>query len=854
MTGKRIAALFVFLVLLLTAGQPIQAVVRLDADSDVSDSAFGRAVGISGDSAIVGACRDQVDDDIRAGSASVFRRGNNVWELEAELTAWDGMPNDFFGHSVAISGDWAVVGAFHHYGTDFGSGAAYVYERRSTGWQPSKKLTAGDGGRNDAFGYSVAMSGDVAVIGAYRAGGKGAAYVFLRGSSGWTQAAKLTASDGRDGDDFGRSVSVSGDRAIVGAIHHGVNGVRSGAAYVYRRDGSRWIEEAKLLPAESGADDFFGFSVSISGDWAVIGASADDDQGTDAGAAYVFQRSGSSWTQYEKLLPSSEASGDFFGRSVALSGISIVVGADGTDKWGANSGAAYIYEKMAGGWEQTAKLTPTDGRTGDRFGWRVAADSGLSGDWFLIGVRDSVPGAAYIHSQNSDGPRIEITPSALTLHQASSQGTGQETRSDADGGDSVENASASGIVVPEAVQQYWTGRMIPPLKPMAAALPSGVDWRRFDSPVKSQGGCGSCWAFAAVALVENLVNQEEIPEAADLSEQTVLACADGGCRGGWYWDALSYISRNGIPSEACHPYEARDNNCQDRCEQPNYLIKIREHTSAMGLWGEEHSVDDMKLALQNGPLIVYMRVPDDGTFEGMGYQGGIYDYQGGSISAQQGHAVLVVGYNDLQKYFLVKNSWGDWWGENGYFRIAYDDVTDHVRFGSYAVTASGAYLEGAGSFVTVANSGTADLIISDIRSNKSWLKFSPSAFLPISSDDRKSLNIFVSDWNAVLNSIDNTGDITIFSNDPARPAISVAITALPGVGWPPSDGPDRGDLNNDDVVDLTDAVIALKIVSGIQVRIPYDLRSDYDAGDVDVNGNNRVDVAEAIYAMIRAAR
>ena len=851
MARRGITALIMLLMLMRIGGAPVHAAVRLDSDSDAPDNAFGRAVGISGDHAVVGAPLDRADGDVRTGAAYLFRRENNLWERAETLMAPDGAESDFFGHGAAISGDWAIVGAPHHHGPAFGSGAAYVYERGSTGWRLSKKLTAADGGRNDAFGWSVAISGETAVVGAYRADGRGAAYVFVKGSSGWTQAARLTASDGDDGDDFGRSVSVSGDRVVAGAIHHGGHGGRSGAAYVYRRDGGQWVQEDELYPSDGSPDDFFGFSVSVSGDWALIGASADDDRGADAGAAYLFQRNGTRWTQSRKLLPSG-ASGDFFGRSAALSGKWAVVGADGTDKWGADSGAVYIYEKKTAGWEQTAKLMPTGGRTGDRLGWSVAADNDEPVGRFIFGARDSSPGVAYVHSESADAPHIEVAPSSLTLYQVASSPPNQDGRSMDDDHDNPVFAVASGIVPPEAVRRYWAERVIPPSKPIADALPSVVDWSRFDSAVKSQGGCGSCWAFASVALVENLINQEGISGADDLSEQTILSCSgDGGCRGGWYFEGLRYMSQSGVSSEACHPYEARDDNCGDRCEQPNYLIKIREHTSAMGLWGDDHSVDDMKLALQNGPLIVYMLVPDDGTFEGVGYQGGIYDYQGGSISAQQGHAVLVVGYNDLQKYFLVKNSWGEWWGENGYFRIAYDDVADEVRFGSYAATASGAYMEGAGGFVTIGNSGKTDLIISDIRSNRpAWLGFSPSGFSPISSDVRKSLNIYVSDWNAVRNSTDNTGEITIYTNDPYQAAVSISVKAVFAAGCCTPDDPDKGNLNMDEVVDLRDAIIALKILSGIHVRYP-DLRSDFEAADV--NGNTRIDLVEAIYALTRAS-
>ncbi len=842
-------AFLVLLLLMLAGAQPAWSAVKLDADSGVLDSGFGRAVGISGDYAIVGAPRDAAEGEMRAGAAYLFRRENNLWDLDENLTAGDGAPSDFFGHSVAISGDWAIVGAPHHHGTAYGSGAAYLYERGSAGWRFVKKLTASDGGRNDAFGYSVSISGETAAVGAYRADGRGAVYVFVNGNSGWTQADKLTASDGGEGDDFGRSVAVSGDRVLVGAIHHGGHGLRSGAAYVYRRDGGQWMEEDELRPSGGSSDDFFGFSVSISDDWALIGASADDDRGTGAGAAYFFQRTGTGWIQRTKLVPSGE-SGDFFGRAVALSGKWAVVGADGTDKWGADSGAAYLMELKTSGWQQVEKMMPNDGRTGDRLGWSVAADEDWAGGRFMIGTRDSSPGAAYVHSETANAPHIEVSPSSLTLHKLAAS-PGLDYRTGDDDRDSLSYAVASGIEPPKEVEQYWEERVIPPSKPIAEALPAAVDWSRYDSPVKSQGGCGSCWAFATVALVENLINQAQISGAGDLSEQTLLSCSvEDGCSGGWYFDALRYVNQNGVSSETCYPYMARNGDCDDRCEQPNYLIKIQEHTPKMGLWGKDPTVDDLKLALQNGPLIVFMLVPDDGTFEGNGYKGGIYDFQGDSISGRQGHAVLVVGYNDLQEFFKVKNSWGDGWGENGYFRIAYDDVTDEVQFGSYAATASGVYMEGNGEFVTVGNSGNADLTVSRITTNQpSWLGFSPSTLSPIPEGGQKSLNIYVSDWNALYNSYNNTGEITIYSNDPHQVAVSISVEAV-YTGRHDDIEHDKGDLNNDDSVDLMDAIIALKIVSGIQVGYPT-LRSDIEAADV--NGNMRIDPVEAIYAMTRAS-
>lgn len=243
-----------------------------------------------------------------------------------------------------------------------------------------------------------------------------------------------------------------------------------------------------------------------------------------------------------------------------------------------------------------------------------------------------------------------------------------------------------GLVIPEEIRDYWKTHA-PALRYNASELLGSVDWSSNDSPVKDQSYCGSCWAFSAMALVENIGIQD------DLSEQVLVSCVSGNdCNGGWYGDALEYIHDHGVPAESCYPYTAQNGNCGSTCSDPDFLEKVTQYDGS-GRWGDpdEGTVSDLKALLQSGPAIVSMLVPEGTSFTG--YSGGIYDYDGGSIPEERGHAVLVVGYNDSQSYFKVKNSWGPSWGESGYFRIAYDDVTDDVQFGGYACIASGAYTE-----------------------------------------------------------------------------------------------------------------------------------------------------------------
>jgi len=243
--------------------------------------------------------------------------------------------------------------------------------------------------------------------------------------------------------------------------------------------------------------------------------------------------------------------------------------------------------------------------------------------------------------------------------------------------------SSLGLVIPHDVKEYWENTVSQVGHNMNSLL-SSVDWSINDSDVKYQGGCGSCWAFAAVALIENIGNKN------NLSEQVVVSCATGSCSGGWYGDALKYCHDYGLPPEDCYYYLAQNGNCDDKCEHPEYLEQVANY-DYYGRWGHptDGTVNNLKNLLQSGPVCVSMLVPEGDSFTG--YSGDIYDYEGGAISPSRAHAILVVGYDDNEQYFKAKNSWGFGWGENGYFRIAYDDVTDDVQFGGYACTASGIY-------------------------------------------------------------------------------------------------------------------------------------------------------------------
>ena len=180
----------------------------------------------------------------------------------------------------------------------------------------------------------------------------GSAYIFKRTGTTWVQEDKLLPTDGATLDRFGVSVSISGDYAIVGAIFHNDNGLESGSAYLFKRTGTTWVQEDKLLPTDGAEGDQFGVSVSISGDYAVVGAYLNGDNGLESGSAYIFKRTGTTWVQEDKLLPTDGAEGDKFGRSVSISGNNTVVGSFGDDVHGDFSGSAYLFGGSGTSWFQ----------------------------------------------------------------------------------------------------------------------------------------------------------------------------------------------------------------------------------------------------------------------------------------------------------------------------------------------------------------------------------------------------------------------------------------------------------------------------------------------------------------------
>jgi hypothetical protein len=365
----------------------------------------------------------------------------------AKLTASDGAEDDYFGRSVAISGDTVVVGADRDdIGGNAYQGSAYVFVRPQGGWTDmteSAKLTASEGAAGDLFGQSVAIGGDTVVVGAQydSTGGNanhGSAYVFVRPQEGWmdmSETIKLTASDRTGFDYFGSSVAIDGDTVVVGADHDEIGGnAYQGSAYVFVRPVGGWIgtltESAKLTASDGAGYDFFGQSVAISGNTVVIGADHDEiGVNTWQGSVYVFEQPQGGWTdmtERAKLTASDGAEDDYFGRSVAISGDTVVVGAVFGDIGGnADQGSAYVFVRPQEGWmdmTQSAKLTASDGAWGDEFGQSVA----IGGDTVVVGAyvddigEHVAQGSAYVFDRPQEG-WLDMTQSAKLT---ASDGTG----------------------------------------------------------------------------------------------------------------------------------------------------------------------------------------------------------------------------------------------------------------------------------------------------------------------------------------------------------------------------------------------------------------------------------------------
>ncbi|MCS4503369.1 FG-GAP repeat protein [Arhodomonas aquaeolei] len=333
------------------------------------------------------------------------------------FVARQAVDGDVFGTTVAIDDGRVAVGASS---TDLERddvGAVYLFDRTGGGIAPAAMLQASDGELADGFGASVAVSGDTVLVGApgvvLSELNEGAAYLFERKGGAWTPVAKLRRDTVGKNDMAGVAVALDGGVAAIGAPGADVVGEDSGVVLVYERGEGGWTKTASLTPKSAG--ERFGSAVAVDGDRILVGASGDVPAKETTGSAYVFERRDSGWEQAARLTPSDGGGGDGFGDAVALAGDRALVGARFADLDGSDEGAAYVFGRTGEGWSEIAKLTAPEPADRDQFGHAVA----LAGDIAVVGAprvdepgRDS--GAVWTFAPGDDGWRLStrLSPSA----------------------------------------------------------------------------------------------------------------------------------------------------------------------------------------------------------------------------------------------------------------------------------------------------------------------------------------------------------------------------------------------------------------------------------------------------------
>ena len=383
----------------------------------------------------------KVSDGISFGSGTTefsltFGPDWSATPTERKIVASDAAAGDQFGTGVAISsdGNYVIVGAPLEDGTSTDMGAAYVYVRSGSTWTQQAKLVSSDLQETDYFGHSVSINSDgtYAIVGAYGedtgASLAGAAYIFTRSGSTWTQQQKIQASDKQASDLFGVTVSISGDGnyAIAGAYVEDTGGSSAGSAYVFERSGSTWTQQQKIQASDAGFNKYFGYSVSLNSDGTYAAISSPRDNNDYTGSAYIFTRSGSTWTQQQKIQASDASSGWRLGYSIAISGDGayVIVGSHYHDGVSYGLGAAYVFERSGSTWTQQSMLIgeDSDRTAGDMLGWSVSINS--DGTFAVVGAprdrdNDVTPisnaGAVYVFERSGSTwtQRVKIQSSEI---------------------------------------------------------------------------------------------------------------------------------------------------------------------------------------------------------------------------------------------------------------------------------------------------------------------------------------------------------------------------------------------------------------------------------------------------------
>lgn len=657
---------------------------QLSAMDGAADDLFGTSVAISGETVVVGANRDVNGTISGQGSAYIFTRSGTVWTQQQKITADDGAEFDLFGVSVGISGETLVVGAyFDNVGNNSDQGSAYIFTRSGATWTQRQKLTANGGAANDFFGYSVAINDDTIVIGAYgddvgTVANQGSAYVFTKAGDVWTQQAQLVAMDGANGDLFGIGVAISGNTIVVGAyadnvVVNGTSNGDQGSAYVFVRNGTTWMQQTQLVAADGAAGDLFGLSVGISGDTVIVGSYQDDVSSQNQGSAYLYMRSGTTWTQQAQLTAADGAEGDAFGLSVAAGGENLLVGsvlhAVGAND---NQGSVYSYRVLTANYTLETRTTSNDGAFDDHFGISVA----VSGDTAVVGAYlDDVgasgdqQGSAYIFIRV--GTRWRLQTQLLAMDGAAFDRFGVSVSIDGETVIVGAYQPSVGTVSGRGAAYIFTG--------------TGTNWTQQAKLTATDGTVGDQFGYSAAISGETVVvgaNADDVGANTDQGSAYIFT------RSGTTWTQRTQLA-------------AMTDNINDSAagDQFGNSVAIDGNTVVVGA-----VFDDLLLNVQQGSAYVF--VGSGATWTQQAKLQSPLDPTGGSANDRFGFSVAVsrdtavvgaifdnVGSNNNQGSAYVFIRSGTTWTQQAQL-LAADGAADD-RFGSSAAISGDIVVVGA---------------------------------------------------------------------------------------------------------------------------------------------------------------
>lgn len=375
----------------------------IDSGESSSFDLFGSSVKLLGDTVFISSPGDD-ENGLNNGSIYVYQLIKGLWMQTDKIFSDTDRINEYLGHGISYSENRMLVAANNVSRND--SGLAYVFELIDGAWEQNGRLVANDTFSEDEFGFSVSLSGNKAAVSASKQNGtvqgSGAVYIFDLIDGLWIQTAKLIALDGKSNDSFGVSINLLNDRILIGAPSDDDNGLSSGSAYVFDFDGKNWLQTAKIIPDDGESNDFFGVKVSLSNDRVFVSSPKDDDIQQDSGAVYIFELINEDWIQTAKLAPQGLMVNDGID-SLSSTNNSLAFRTLGGSE--AETGAVYVYNFIDGFWEQTYKIIAKDSNTLDQFGYSIS----FSNDKLLVGARNdddygANSGSAYI---------FDLTPSDI---------------------------------------------------------------------------------------------------------------------------------------------------------------------------------------------------------------------------------------------------------------------------------------------------------------------------------------------------------------------------------------------------------------------------------------------------------